>query len=281
MTDGKRPRRPRRTRRPRGAATPAAETVSRGRAARFAARIAVVFRRAGEVQQALQIAGNLGDAEGAEAGDLLELAELCLAADQPATAHRLLEAAVREDPTSARATEMLAESHVAGGAPEAALAALEPLYHRGALRPTGLSVLAMAYERLGRPDAAYRVAVRYAQAVPLDPYGHFRLAVLEQRAGAAGRAMARYQLAFELSGDDDGVREAARDSIRTLDAIQLQQITALAAASPLFRLRLKHNAADALDHHGFSLTDQGRAMLSTVDLDDLAEFAPSSRHVGH
>jgi len=281
MTPTDHPKRPPRAPKEPRSSEPSGEAVARTRASRFAARIAVVFRRAGELEQALRIAGNLVDADGAELGDLLELAELCVAADRPDAAQRLLEAALRVDPSCARAAEMLAEGHLAAGAPEQAVALLEPLYHRGALRPTGLGVLAMAHERLGRPDAAYRLAIRYAQAIPLDPYGHFKLAVLEQRAGAVGRAMARYQLALELAGDDDGLREAARDSIRTLDAIQLQQITALAAASPLFRLRLRHNTPEALEHHGFALTDLGRAMLASVDLDDLAEFAPTSRHVGH
>ncbi len=176
---------------------------------------------------------------------------------------------------------MLAEYHLAEGQPEQAISVLEPVYQRAALHPTALPLLVVAYEQVGRFDAAHRVAARYVQEAPLDPYSHFKLAVLEQRAGSVGKAMARYQLAYQLAGDDQGVGEAAREGIRTLDAIQLQQITALAATNAVFRIALKRNLVEALEKHGFSLTENGMAMLASVDIDTLAEHFPSSGHLAH
>jgi hypothetical protein len=91
--------------------------------------------------------------------------------------------------------------------------------------------------------------------------------------GHIPEAMERYELAVDLDAGNTEITMAATDGIRSLDAIQLRQVAALAAADQAFRIGLARDARDALETRGFVLSDEGLAILSNIDLDVIARDA--------
>jgi tetratricopeptide (TPR) repeat protein len=132
-----------------------------------------------------------------------------------------------------------------------------------------LALLATACEYAGEILKARDAAGRWAEAAPLDPYAHYKLALLEQRLQNYPAAAERLQMAASLAGADDDVRHAVRDAVNALDAIQLQQVAALREVDLSFRVKLSIDPEEALDERGFSLSPGAlRKLLSAEDAAD-------------
>ncbi len=223
--------------------------------------------RLDEAREALQAASSL---PWSDTQELCQLAELLLMMEQRVDALALLRAGAAEQPNDWPLVQQLAPLLLEDDAHAELLKLLEPHAARAASNPALLENLIAAYEGTGAYDRAVEYARRWVMVAPLDPYAHFKLAELEQRQGQMGVAMGRYRLVCELAQGDEGLREAAEQSMESLDLAQLQQIAALAAANVVFRTHLRRDREAALEEHGFQLTDDGLAVLSTVDLDKLS-----------
>lgn len=211
--------------------------------------------------------------------ELVVAAEMCLSQGAEGTAREMLRTALEAEPTRAPTAELLGRVLFAEGDIAGVVAVCEPFRLRGRATPTLLRMLAAAYEQMGDLPLALERARAYALVAYLDPHAHYHLGTLEHRAGDIREAMDRYQLALALAGADGDLAAAASDGMRALDALQLRQITALAASDPAFRLALTRDARDALDTRGFQLSEEGLALLSTMDLEALIRSG-AGRH-GH
>jgi tetratricopeptide (TPR) repeat protein len=135
-----------------------------------------------------------------------------------------------------------------------------------------LALLATACEYAGEVAKARDAAGRWVEAAPLDPYAHYKLALLEQRLQNYPAASERLRMAASLAGVDDDVLHAVRDAMGALDALQLQQVAALREVDISFRVKLTMQPEDALEERGFSLTPQGMRQLLSAD--DAADPIP-------
>jgi hypothetical protein len=142
---------------------------------------------------------------------------------------------------------------------------------KGALGTTAadiplLALLTTACEYAGEVGWARDAAVRWVETAPLDPYAHYKLALIEQRLQHYPPAVHRLHLAAGLAGPDDDVVNAVRDALTALDAIQMQQVVALREVDLSFRLALRSDPMDALEERGFLLS--GSAVRHLMACDD-------------
>ena len=119
------------------------------------------------------------------------------------------------------------------------------------------------------------MALELVQLAPGDPYAHYRSGLILQRLARYPEAMRRFELAWELGRSDEQIRQAAREAAEALEGLQIQQILSLASADPVFRLELQRNPDESLAERGFALSDMGKTMLLSLDLE-----APLGRDVG-
>ncbi len=253
------------------------DAVALGRAAvgaaprylRAISGLVAALRSAGEEAEILRVLSAVPADLVASPRELLAGAELCLSQGAEGTAKEMLRSALEGEPTRAETAELLARLLFAEGDTAGVVAVCEPFRLRGRTTPTLLRMLAAAYEQTGDLETALERARAYALAAYLDPHAHYHLATLEHRTGDVREAMDRYQLALALAGPDGELAGAASDGLRALDALQLRQITALAASDAAFRLLLSRDPREALDSRGFQLSDEGFALLSTMDLEAL------------
>jgi hypothetical protein len=96
--------------------------------------------------------------------------------------------------------------------------------------------------------------LRWVEAAPLDTYAHYKLAMIEQRLGNYPGAVERLYIAANVAEPDDDMAFAAREALRALDAMQLQQVLALLEVDLEFRLSLRSHAESALRERGFVLS---------------------------
>ena len=206
-------------------------------------------------------------------GDLVEIATLCLREGVQEPAKEILRCALEADPGRERVAEVLAGVYLSERDPVAVIAVCEPFRARGQATPLLLRLQAAAHEQLEDLPSAMECARMYTQLAPLDPRGHYHLGSLEHRLGHLAEAMERYELVLDLDGGGSEAAAAASDGIRALDAIQLRQITSLAASDQTFRIALAREARDALESRGFVLSDEGLAILSNIDPEMIAREA--------
>lgn len=135
-----------------------------------------------------------------------------------------------------------------------------------------LALLATACEYAGEVLKARDAAGRWVEAAPLDPYAHYKLALLEQRLQNYPAAAERLRMAASLAGADEDVRHAVRDAVGVLDAVQLQQVAALREVDLGFRVKLAIHPEDALEERGFSLSPG--ALRQLLSADDAADPIP-------
>lgn len=240
------------------------------------ADLAIALRRRGRMEEALRIAEPLREGLPDDPVRVHELADLWLAADQPENAVQALEWIRTPDTYYEPAVKTLAEAYVALGEYERAVETCATSRATGAGRIPILDLMLIAWERLGDLPNALACATELVQAAPLDAHAHFRLGTILQRVGDFKNAMARHAMAMELAAVNDAVRESAEEAVETLDAIQLQQIVALASANVVFRAKLGRDVEATLREYDFRLTDAAIGMLDSMDMDDLA---PASGHV--
>jgi len=132
-----------------------------------------------------------------------------------------------------------------------------------------LAILATACEFTGEVARAREAANRWVLAAPLDPYAHYKLALVEQRLKNYPEASRRLYLAASLAGPDDDVLYAVRDALSALDVLQLQQIIALREVDYEFRLQLQSSPESALEAKGFALSAGAFQQLLAHRDDDL------------
>jgi tetratricopeptide (TPR) repeat protein len=240
------------------------------------ADLVIALKRSGRVDEALQAAEGLAGELPPDAKRVHELAELWLTADQPAKTVGALAPLLAPGEHHEPAIRTLAEAYLALGQHKEALAVCRRSRATGADRVPILDLMVVAYEHMGDIPNALVAVTELVQATPLDGHAHFRMGSILQRSGDFSTAMARYAMAAELSAQHDQVREAAEQAIETLDAIQLQQIVALASANVVFRAKLARDIEDTLRDYGFRITDAAMSMLGSLDMDDLA---PATGHV--
>jgi thioredoxin-like negative regulator of GroEL len=240
---------------------------------RAIAGLAAALKTAGDDAEARRVLDAVPANVLASPRELVALAEICLNQGAEGTAKEMLRTALEAEPTQAETAELLARLLFSEGDVAGVVAVSEPFRLRGKATPTLLRMLAAAYEQSGDLATAAERAQAYAQAAYLDPHAHYHLATLEHRRGDIREAMRRYQLALTLSGGDDDLASAASDGVRALDALQLRQVTALAAHDPAFRLNLSRDLREALDERGFALSDEGLAVLATMDIEALIRHA--------
>ncbi|MGD8238582.1 MAG: tetratricopeptide repeat protein [Armatimonadota bacterium] len=235
--------------------------------------LAIALKRCGCVDEAIEAAEGLSDELPHDPAPVHELAELWMSADRPAEAIRTLEPMLAEGQHHEPAVTTLAEAYLALGEHRRAIEACKRSRAAGADRVPVLDLMVMAYEHVGDIPNALVTVTELVQATPLDAHAHFRMGTILQRSGDFSNAMARYAMAAELSPESDQVREAAEEAIETLDAIQLQQIVALASANVVFRAKLDRDMEGTLRDYGFRITDAAMGMLGSLDMDDLAPVA--------
>jgi Flp pilus assembly protein TadD len=235
--------------------------------------LATALKRAGKHAEARRVLTDAPPDLAGSTGDLVEMATFCLREGVQNSAKEILRCALEADPSRERVAEVLTGVYLSERDAAAAIAVCEPFRARGASTPLLLRLQAAAYEQLGDLSFAMDCARMYARVAPLDPRGHYHLGSLEHRMGNIPEAMERYELAFDLDGGNSEVAAAASDGIRALDAIQLRQITALAATDQVFRVALARDMREALDARGFVLSDEGYAILANIDLDMIARDA--------
>ncbi|MFQ5811003.1 MAG: tetratricopeptide repeat protein, partial [Armatimonadota bacterium] len=238
--------------------------------------LAIALKRSGRVDEALREAEGLSGELAHGPARVHELAELWMSTDRPAEAIRALAPMLAEGQHYEPAIKTLAEAHLALGEHRKAVEACKRSRAAGTERVPILDLMVMAYEHIGDIPNALVNVTELVQATPLDAHAHFRMGTILQRSGDFSNAMARYAMAAELSAENDQVREAAEEAIETLDAIQLQQIVALASANVVFRAKLDRDMEGTLRDYGFRITDAAIGMLGSLDMDDLA---PATGHV--
>jgi len=234
---------------------------------------AIALRRCGRVDEALRAAEGLTGKLPSDPARVYELAELWLTAERPAKVVAALEPIIGGSGHYEPAVRTLAEAHLALGEHRKAVETCAKSRATGADRIPILDLMVMGYEHIDDIPNALVCITELVQAAPLDAYGHFRMGTILQRGADFSNAMARYAMAAELAGDHDHVREEAEEAIETLDAIQLQQIVALASANVVFRAKLAREIEETLREYGFRVTDAAVGMLGSLDMDDLAPAA--------
>lgn len=125
-----------------------------------------------------------------------------------------------------------------------------------------LAMLTSACEHAGELTKAREAAVRWVQAAPLDPYAHYKLAMLHQRLQNYAEASRRLHLAANLPGPDDDVQRASREALEALDVLQLEQVEALREVDLCFRIKLRLDPRAVLLERGFALSAEA---LSSLD----------------
>jgi tetratricopeptide (TPR) repeat protein len=225
---------------------------------------------AGEEVEARRVLDAVPDDLAASPGELVELAEVCLSHGAQSTALEMLRTALESEPTCAPTAELLARVLFASGDTVGVVAVCEPFRMRGGATPMLRRMLAAAYEQLGDLAKARERAEEYARVAYLDPHAHYHLGTLEHRAGNFGEAMRRYHLAMDLGESDAEIGAAASDGIRALDAMQIRHVTALAGQDAAFLLALSRDPREALEHRGFALSEEGLAILASMDLRSVA-----------
>jgi Flp pilus assembly protein TadD len=228
--------------------------------------LATALLRAGQGAEARQVLSTASGGLAGSTGDLVEIATFCLREGVQDSAKQILRFALETDPGRSRVAEVLAGIYLAEHDPAAALAVCEPFRARGEATPVLLRLQAVALEQVDDLRAALDCARLYAQVAPLDPRGHFHLGSLEHRLGNIPEAVERYELAVDLDGGHSDITAAATDGLRALDAIQLRQITGLLVSDPVFRVAVTKDVRDALETRGFTLSEEGLAVLSSLDL---------------
>jgi len=228
--------------------------------------LATALKRAGRNAEARCVLTNAPANLAGTTGELVAIANLCLREGVQESAKEILRCALEADPSRIRVAELLGGVYLSERDPAATVAVCEPFRARGAATPLLLRIQAAAYEQLNDLPSAMDCARMYTHLAPLDPRGHYHLASLEHRMGNLPEAMERYELALDLDGGNTEITMAATDGIRALDAIQLRQVAALAASDQVFRIALAKEPRDALESRGFTLSDEGVAILANVDL---------------
>jgi hypothetical protein len=139
-----------------------------------------------------------------------------------------------------------------------------------------LAFLTAACESAGDVERARRVAHRWVEAAPLDPYAHYKLAILEQRLQNYPGAAERLRLAMGVAGPDDGVALAAGEALQAIEAIQMHQVAALLEVDMCFRVKSSQDTTGALSERGFSLSPGGVRQVRSMAR---AAIAEPGRHV--
>lgn len=248
---------------------------------RAIAGLVAALKQAGRDDDAKRVLNEVPPDTSGSSADVLAIARICLREGVQATAREVLRSALEADPTRHRVAELLASTYYAEGDIAGVVAVCEPFRMRGKATPTLLRLLSAAYEKLDDLEAAANCAALYAEAAPLDPNGHYHLATLEHRAGNARQALERYYLAIDLSGGDGELEMSASDGIRSLDALQLRQIATLVASDATFRIAVERDAQVALDERGFALSEEGLAVLSSLDLEAMGRPGAAGRGPVH
>ncbi len=246
------------------------------------ADLAIALYLSGRSAEAAAVVDEAGTDLPRDADRLCDLAEIMLAEGRPEDGARLLAMTVELDPAHENGILRLAEARVMLGDYDDAVRLCRTSQRQGAQRIPVLDVLLLACERKGDGDACVEYASELARLAPLDPYAHYRLANAWQRLGNYIEAMQRYALAAELAAADDELRESAYEAMEALDSIQQHQVVALASNDIAFRLALKRDPAEALERHGFRLTEVGMHLLASLEIDDLPGAAGrSDRRTSH
>jgi len=235
--------------------------------------LAIALKRAGRHADARRVLTSAPPDLAGTTVDLVEIATFCLREGVQEPAKEILRRALEADPRRERVAEVLAGVYLSEREPVAAVAVCEPFRSRGASTPLLLRLQAAAYEQLEDLTSAMECARLYTHLAPLDPRGHYHLGSLEHRMGHIPEAMERYELAVDLDAGNTDITMAATDGIRSLDAIQLRQVAALAAVDQAFRIGLARDVRGTLESRGFVLSDEGLAVLSNIDLDVIARDA--------
>lgn len=247
--------------------------------ARVIAGLATALKRAGRVAEARSVLTDAPPELTGTSGDRVEMAALCLREGIAEPAKEILRSTLEADHSNVRAAELLARAYLTERDFAAVAAVCEPFRSRGATAPTLLRLLAAAYENVSDLEQAADCAHHYTLAAPLDPRGHYHLGTLEHRLGNLPDAMDRYDLTIELGSHDPQLMSAAADGIRALDAVQIRQISALAATDTGFRLTMDRDLSGALEEAGFLLSDEGLALIAGMDLEALMRSRPGGSHI--
>jgi tetratricopeptide (TPR) repeat protein len=232
--------------------------------------LALALRELDDLPGAFDVLSRAGELCCRDTHELCALAELLLEGDDAEWALLLLERGREMAPEAVDVAEMLCELYLEEGRHEAVVAVAEPLADRSDASLRLREALLSSWEHQGDLQRAERLARQLVLSAPLEGYAQFRLATLEQRTGQAAQAIARYLLVLELGAVDPDLQGAAEEAVDALDAVQLQQIAALASASVVFRVGLNRDCESTLRVHGFHLSDPALAALRSMDLEELA-----------
>lgn len=128
-----------------------------------------------------------------------------------------------------------------------------------------LAMLTAACENAGEVRRARQAAARWVEVSPRDAYAHYKLAMIDQRLQNYQAAVARLKVAASVADPDDDISLAAREALRALDGLQLQQILALRDCDLCFRLKLRIDPDIALQERGFSISPMAVRKLAAAD----------------
>lgn len=232
--------------------------------------LALAQRELGDPEAAYETISQASELSVASTDEICRLAELLFETEKHDAAKALLEEAHRACPEAADVVELLCGAYLENREYEELLAAATPFVEGEAPSLALLEAVAASWEQRGDLRRAEYYARQAVMRAPLDAYAQFRLAATEQRNGQTAAAIARFLLVLELEAVDSDLLDAAHEAVETLDAVQLQQIAALASTSVVFRLGFGRDPETALRERGFRLSDAGMGALRAADLDELA-----------
>lgn len=203
------------------------------------------------------------------------LAEIFRIQRKQAPAIRLLQKAIRTDPTDFTVHEDLLRILLDSNRFEDAVDVCEQLLTIFPKHVIARDVLGIAYMQMGLIDKALRVTEDLIRLDPTSAHHHFKKAVLLQQKGEIAPAMASFLRVLDMDMDSEVAFEA-RDAIDLLDRYQLKQILAIASDDSIFRAKLVLDPISASKERGFVLSTSGMSILIQLDMNSVPKDARPS-----
>jgi putative PEP-CTERM system TPR-repeat lipoprotein len=179
----------------------------------------------------------------------LHLGRLALLSGQFETAAHHLSDYHRDHPEEVGAAKLLAEAWLRNGAPDKAVAVLEPMREARSESPDFLALLGRAYIAAGRNKAGFRHLEAAVRLAPADERIRTQVAVGYLAGGRAEKAMPELEKVIELDPDGAGARY--------LLVLQLLRGEDYARAAEVAQDQVQRHPADPVGHNLLGLAYWG------------------------
>lgn len=210
--------------------------------------------------------------------DLIKrLAEIFRMQRKQAPAIRLLQKAIRNDPSDFTIHEDLLRILLDSNRFEDAVDVCEQLMLIFPKHIIARDVLGIAYMQMGFIDKALRITEELIRLDPTSAHHHFKKAVLLQQKGELAPAMTSFMRVVDMDFDSEVAFEA-RDAIDLLDRYQLKQILTIASGDSVFRAKLVLDPISASKERGFVLSTSGLTVLNKLDMNSVPRDTPTSHY---